>query len=293
MKLGGAVALCCALIGSQAWASEKPEWNYLYRLSGQGRNAYVLGGGHVGFPAVGSGLSACVRSAADKADVLVLEGNLLDIMSSAAAAQKTLPLLSKAMEGLSVEEQIKVRSLIVPLKPEQVSVLVGDQLVLSIALRPLLGAAPSKAAGADIPLFAEAVRATKRIGALESAEDQESVLAKVPIPVWQAALSQHLALIGDAEKAKAHWNAIKAMARAIMLGNEAEILRTRQQAESGWETFMTEERNPQLAERIDQMLGRLDKASVFFALGGAHLAGPGGVVARLRERGYILEQICK
>lgn len=293
MKIVSLVALCCVLICSPVWASEKLEWNYLYRLSGLGRNAYVLGGGHVGFPAVGSGLSACVRSAADKTDVLVLEGNLLDIMSGGAALQKTLPLLSKAMEGLSGDEQLKLRSLLAPFKPEQVSVMVGDQLVLSKALGSFFGAAPSMAAGTDVPLFAEAVRATKRIGALESADDQVTVLAKVSIQAWQTSLSQHLALVGDADKAKAHGNAIKAMARAIMLGNESEILRTRQQAEAGWETFMTEERNPQLAERIDQMLGRLDKASVFFAMGGAHLAGPGGVVARLRERGYTLEQICK
>lgn len=158
---------------------------------------------------------------------------------------------------------------------------------LTLAVAPLMKAGLDPAAGVDKQLQAQMTRAGKPVHGLETAEQQIRFLADLPEPLQIAFLRDTLR---DVEKDKAELlSLIDAWKRgdvAAIAKLENDELKTKEPAL--YQKLLVQ-RNQDWAARIKDML-RQPGATVFVAVGAAHLAGPNSVQAQLAKIGVVAQQ---
>ncbi|RUL80043.1 TraB/GumN family protein [Dyella choica] len=158
---------------------------------------------------------------------------------------------------------------------------------LTLAVAPLMKAGLDPAAGVDKQLQAQMTHTGKPVHGLETAEQQIRFLADLPNSLQLAFLRDTLR---DVEKDKAE---LLSLVDAWKSGDVAAIAKLENDELKTQEPVLYQkllvQRNQDWAARIKDML-RQPGATVFVAVGAAHLAGPDSVQAQLAKIGVTAQQ---
>lgn len=145
-----------------------------------------------------------------------------------------------------------------------------------------------KSEGLDVHFSDEAQKAHKPIAALETADAQLKLLGSLSDELQDKLL---LTALLDAKKAEATLNATLAAWQAGDADAMAKVItqdfKDHPSLQPLMQTFF-DDRNEAMAQKLDEFLHT--PKTYFVAVGAGHLVGPQGIVAKLRERGYAIEQ---
>lgn len=272
----------------------------LWRIEAEGApDSFLFGTMHVSDPRVVR-LSDPVRAAFDAAETVVIETtDILDQskMMAALAARPDLMMFTDGttlFSGMSDEDRKAVEDALEKrgIPPISVAKMKPWMIAAMVAL-PACELA-RKAAGApvlDVMLAEEAQAAGKPLEGLETVMDQLAAMASLPMDFHVRGLVDTLKL-GDAVD-----DVIETMISLYLDGETAmfwpffRATLPSEDAEGGFAIFeeaMVTARNRTMADEAARFL---DAGGAFVAVGALHLAGPEGVVALLRDKGYSVSPV--
>jgi uncharacterized protein YbaP (TraB family) len=157
---------------------------------------------------------------------------------------------------------------------------------ITISFLPFLSAGMKPELGIDQYFMDKAKKAKKPIEQAESVDFQFNLLASASDAEALAAL--HRTLNG---KDGAGADMAKQLQESWIQGDvpQLEKLLNAERDPSGLDKKLIEDRNPHMADVAEKYLK--GPTPCFFVVGAAHLVGPQGVVALLKQRGYSVEQV--
>ena len=142
----------------------------------------------------------------------------------------------------------------------------------------------------DMVLYTKAVQQGKKTGGLETAEEQISVLADLPLEMQISLIKE--SLDNQALMEKIHERLVNAyMTRDLgdMLAlNEQAMAQTDPATRKLVDARLVTDRNQRMVER---MLPALREGAAFVAVGALHLPGTEGILRLLEERGYTVTKV--
>jgi len=148
----------------------------------------------------------------------------------------------------------------------------------------------------DMVIYKRAQQAGKKVGGLETVEEQISVFDDLTQAEQIRMLEQTLDLI-DEYKAKGK-DAIDELIQAYLSGQDKKLLDAMMESYDPNNELdrkvmkrLFTDRNERMSERIAKKLSASPGKSIFFAVGAGHLVGDQGLVALLREAGYQIERV--
>jgi len=265
-----------------------PSRGFFHEIRSDTANAYLLGSVHLSRGDV-LPMDEPIERAFERADTLVLELDLseqgrMDVMTEtlekaiyppgeslgAALDDETLELLRRRLDerGLPMAAVARFRPWLV---------------AVTLTVLELQRAGYDAEAGVDLH-FAKRAEGSKEIVGLESAAEQISIFADMTETEQVLMLQQTLESLD--ENTETLDRAMTAWRESDEEALEAEFLdplRADPRYEKLYDAVFVE-RNVRMTERLEAML-RGD-GTLFVVVGAAHLVGPDGIVARLRDAGY-------
>ncbi len=149
----------------------------------------------------------------------------------------------------------------------------------------------------DTRLYRDAVRRGKTVGGLECAEEQIAPFAALDLPRQLDLVVRSLDALDRADAA-ASAAPLEAITRAWLAGDEHEVLALTARFSGRGDALdaylvarLLDARSERMADRLAALVRRDRGRTLFAAIGAAHLAGPGGVLARLEARGLSARRI--
>ena len=273
----------------RATTRQSTDKGFIWKVEHSGRTSWVVGSLHLATPDFYP-LPASMEGAFARADTLVEE---IDVTEAASPAFVAV-VLSKGLypSGTTLESQLSKDTLtrvsnwftaagvgIAPfrqMKPWMVAI-----TVQTLALQRL-GFDPEH--GIDKHFFDASTQAGKRFMALETAAEQIDFLDRLS-PKTQDIMLRESVDSADAELAE-----IKEIAAAWRAGDAAAVerimLKGYDDAPEIYQTLLVD-RNRRWMPKIESCL---QTQSCFVVVGAAHLVGKEGLVALLRQKGYMVEQ---
>jgi uncharacterized protein YbaP (TraB family) len=282
----GAIAAALALLTPLHAAGRAFGW----KATGKGGVVYLVGSIHMLSSAMYP-LNASLESAYKDSDLLVEEvdlGQMMDpssqmqllmrgMLPSSQSLEKVLTpatyaLVSKRLEGSGAMEPLKL------LKPWMVALMIEAMEWQKAGLDPELGL--------DKHFYDEAKNDSKGVQGLETADDQLSIFDTMTMDQQDHMLAQTIKDI-DTEQAQLSkmmdaWKAgdVTSVERVVLTGlKEDPTLYQR----------LLVGRNRNWLPKIEALFVRRGHALV--VVGAAHLVGPDGLVAMLKAKGYVVEQM--
>lgn len=263
----------------------------IWRVSGTGvEPSYLMGSVHVGYPELYP-MPAIVREAYARSEILVVEADILAAPAEMAAKTAALGLYPKGqrLQDALGPEQWQAVAAAAEHVGLPLSALQGQKPWLAYSALTLSAARREgyhEAFGVDRHFLEKAHREGRAIRELEGLAHQLEVLAGIP-EALQGEMLAHSArrmLGGESgiEVLMAAWREgdMPALQGLIEAEFPAELMPLYE--------VLVAERNRAMAERLDLWLAQ--GHSLFIVVGAAHVVGPVGLVALLRERGYRLER---
>lgn len=148
----------------------------------------------------------------------------------------------------------------------------------------------------DMVLYKRAEQAGKKVGGLETIQEQISVFDDLTQDEQVRMLEQTLDLM-DEFKAKGT-DPIKELLTAYLQGDDKKLLDAMLESYDPDNDLdrkvmkrLFDDRNHRMTERIGKKLSEAPGKSIFFAVGAGHLVGDKGMVAMLRQAGYKVERV--
>jgi uncharacterized protein len=142
-----------------------------------------------------------------------------------------------------------------------------------------------KGQAVDLYFFSEAKKSGKKLLGLEKVEEQISAINSMSIEEQKKMLLE--AVEGKNGSPKSD---MKKMMKFYGKGDLEGLLRISEEADMGsnFETAFITDRNRRMADRMVPMM---EAGSTFVAIGALHLPGDEGVIALLREKGYVVKAV--
>lgn len=221
------------------------------------------------------------KQALSKSAQLVIEANILDpnintIMAKAMASDVPLSKKLSPADYHDVDSILKSKCG-VPLAPFE-----NYQLVATISLLAMKSF-PCQELKSYETTFIQTMQADKKhIGYLEGLEEQVGYLLKSYTD------KQIVEQVKAFDSSSINMNKLVAAYKAEELSTMYNLMTTPDQMDENAIHWMLELRNKNW---VDKMPGMMQQESTFFAVGGAHLAGPIGLIKLLREKGYTVTPI--
>lgn len=263
--------------------------------------SFLFGTMHVADPRV-TGLSPAAQKAFDAAETLVIETTDVLDPNKMAAALLAKPDLTMFTDGSTLAEHLSPQDEAALEKgldargiPPGAVAKMKPWVLASLISLPACELA-RKAAGAsvlDVRLAQEAKQAGKSVEGLETAVSQLEAMASLP-------LEFHLRGLLDTLKLGSRLDDITETMIVIYESGETGLFWPLFQAEmpdsaapetagySAFEETMITSRNRGMADGVAPML---DKGNAFMAVGALHLAGPEGLVALLKAKGFAVTAV--
>jgi uncharacterized protein len=263
---------------------------FLWRISKDGRSSYLYGTIHVSklewaFP--GPQMIQAIR----QTDSIALELNLLDPEAMRQLSQGMLdnpatPLPPKLQARVARQAKASCVPLaqITPLRPE------FQAITLTVMALKKQGLDPTY--GADMVLAGVASSSKKPLQAIESVDDQLSLMTLSSREEALAAVEEGLALLEDGTaqvllaKLAQSWadSDYPTMSSYASWCNCLNTAKERADLKR-----LLGDRNPAMAARIDTLHG--DGRRIFAAVGSLHMIGADGLPALMEKRGYTVQKI--
>jgi uncharacterized protein YbaP (TraB family) len=272
----------------QAAQQQARDRGFLWRVTRDGRSAWLFGTIHLGRP-MWLFHGPQVRQALAASDTLALEidvGDTAALMQAAAAAPSAGPLPAALHQRL--ERQAVAACLPPQLLAQQHPMLQLTTLAVMAARWDGLDAAY----GQEFLLTAHARAARLPVVALETPARQMQALIPPAGTPLEDLISRGLDQLEQGVMRRITARLVAAWERGDLAELEdyerwCECVASAE--ERALMRRLNDERNPAMAERIDAL--HRDGKRVFVALGALHMTGPQGLPRLLRERGYSVERV--
>lgn len=278
-NITAATLVITGLFAGKASAQDK---SLLWEVSGNGlaKPSYLYGTIHM-ICENDFKVTEKTKQALHQSEQLVIEANILDpnintIMAKAMATDVPLSKRLSAADYHIVDSILKVKCG-VPLAPFE-----NYQLVAAISLLAMKSF-PCKELKSYETTFIEMTQADKKnIGYLEGLEEQVGYLLKSYTD------KQVVDQVKAFDSSNINTDKLVAAYKAENLNDMYALLTTPDQMDKNAIHWMLEVRNKNWVEKMPAMM---KQESTFFAVGGAHLGGPIGLIKLLREKGYTVKPI--
>ena len=283
----------------------------LWRVERDGVASHLFGTMHVTDPRVTT-LSPTVRDLVANASTVALElGELADPQAMQAAAMRAMPKMLY-MDGTTLDEHLGEADLAAlrartesPAMPWNVTQIMRPWVVMGALSLPRCETAKQQAGRPvlDQLLAERAEAAGVPVVGLETLGEQADFMLGLPEPLMVQSLvdvlrmgpamddmfETTLALYETGETALL-WSMVRDPALPQMIGLSATADEAARRAEgyAAFQATLLDERNRNMAERMDPYLA---KGGAFVAVGALHLPGEQGLVALLRERGWTVTRV--
>jgi uncharacterized protein len=264
--------------------------SFLWKVHAGSKVLYLAGSVHA-LGADAYPLSATYESAFAAAGTLVEEINLAEAEQLAAAPillAKGLYTDGRTFEGIVTKDTAMLvanRLKDTGIPPEMIRLMKPWMVMLMITAMEAQKAGLDAALGLDKYFFDKAKAAGKPVLALETAESQIDRFDKMPEALQEQMLRSTLT---ELEVAR---NSVAAMISAWRTGDAAALEKMALSSFEGYRgayTSLIVERNHNWVPQIEACLSKPQPCLV--VVGAAHLVGPDGLLALLKQKGYRLEQ---
>lgn len=287
---GGAQAACPPVptppsaAQDAAWAARAPDRGPLWRLSRDGRSSYLFGTLHVG-KADWAYPGPALRRAWQETEVLAVELDPADVGPALAALPPAAPL--PAPLARRVEAQARAACLPPAALATLPAMLQLSTLMLLEARRDGFDAR----FGQDLMLLARARAEGRPVQSLESLDEQLAAMEPTAAELPEVADGLLRQLQSGAQRAPLRRLA-QAWAQADLktLADYPRWCRCADTpAERAWLRRVNDDRNLQLAARIDAL--HAGGQAVLVAVGALHMSGPQALQRLLAQRGFTVETV--
>ena len=256
-----------------------------------GSNAFVFGTIHLEDPRL-TALPVAVAAALDSCDAFIAEVPL-----DPAALERSMPFI--LLDGEQTLADVLPESTYVRTERylaahhfdiDALSRFDVWMLAATLPLLDVLGGVPL-----DQTLYTRCADQGKRVGGLETIEEQLQILDSLDLPEEIHLLELTLDLLEEQGEDVAY---VERLLQLYLAGNEEDLLAflfeigpTDDAVVQKYMDRLLHQRNRLMAERIAAELRREPQTAYFFALGAGHLGGPDGVLARLRLLGFDVVRV--
>jgi uncharacterized protein len=148
--------------------------------------------------------------------------------------------------------------------------------------------------GLDTEIMMAARFLGKATASLETPQEQFEFFRSMTPPMHAQQIGAALATLGSRDELSQSGHMLLKLVQYAATGDEEALLESLGQLGDSGEYMEATifKRNASQAEKIDLMMQSAAQKPIFFALGALHLAGAGGVPARLAARGYAVQRVC-
>lgn len=267
----------------KAWLPKAPDRGLLWRISRGGHSSYLYGTLHVGKPdwAVPG---PALRAAWDDTEVLAVELDPADVGPALAALPRPAPL----PEALARRVEAQARATCLP--PGALAALPGMLQLSTLMLMELRRDGFDAGFGQDVVLMARAQAEGRPVQSLETVEEQLGALDA----------GEQQAELLDASLRQLQQGRVRGPMRRLAAAWSQGDLRTLADyprwcacadtpAERAWLKRVNDDRNTQLAARIDALHAAGQRLLV--AVGALHMSGPEALPRLLAARGFEVQPL--
>jgi uncharacterized protein YbaP (TraB family) len=268
-----------------AWAAKAPDRGPLWRISRGGHSSYLFGSLHIG-KADWAYPGPSLRKAWEETEVLAVELDPADVGPALAALQQQAEPLPPALA-----KRLDTQARAACLPPGALAALPAMLQLSTLTLMEARRDGFDVLFGQDLMLLARAKADGRPVQSLESVQEQLAALAptdaELPSVVdgtlrqlQRGRMRAPLRKLADA------WSRgdLKALGDYSRWCGCADS-----RAERAWLKRVNDDRNVQLAERIDALHGAGQRLLV--AVGALHMSGPQALTRLLAERGFTVEAL--
>jgi len=272
-----------------------PPRGLFYKISKNGRTAYLFGTIHVGTPDFFPLDMATTQALVQSSELVVeLDPTQTDKMQAAMQRYALIPASQRQDARLPplLRQRLQVQADALKMSPEMGETMKPWMSALSLIIGSMQKSGFSPEYAADIYLIGLAQGLNKPIAELESIDSQLQLFDTLPRKAQLVFLDETLTLLENGQMQSDTQALIDAW-----LNNDAPLLhklslksfRESPNSASWMKKKLFSERNQLMAQKIDQMLnaGR----SPFVAVGSLHLTGEEGLPALLKKRGYRITNL--
>lgn len=272
-----------------------PPRGLLYKITKNGRTAYLFGTVHVGTPDFFPLDMATTQALAQSSELVVeLDPTQTDKMQAAMQRYAVIP--PSQRRDAQLPPALKQR-LLVQANALNMSTEIGETLkpwmsALSLVIGSLQKSGYSPEYAADLYLIGLARGLNKPIAELESIDSQLQLFDSLPRQAQLAFLDETLTLLESGQMVADTQALIDAWLKsdASMLHTlSLKSFRENPRSATWMKKKLFSERNQLMAQKIDHMLNK--GSSPFIAVGSLHLTGEEGLPALLKKQGYRITSL--
>lgn len=272
-----------------------PPRGLLYKITKNGRTAYLFGTVHVGTPDFFPLDMATTQALAQSSELVVeLDPTQTDKMQAAMQRYAVIPPSQRRDAQLppALKQRLLVQANALNMSSEIGETLKPWMSALSLVIGSLQKSGYSPEYAADLYLIGLARGLNKPIAELESIDSQLQLFDSLPRQAQLAFLDETLTLLESGQMVADTQALIDAWLKsdASMLHTlSLKSFRENPRSATWMKKKLFSERNQLMAQKIDHMLNK--GSSPFIAVGSLHLTGKEGLPALLKKQGYRITSL--
>jgi uncharacterized protein len=275
--------------------------NYIYEVvSEQGHTAYVFGSSHLSPSKAPVQLGACTKKLLAASETVVIESDPVSSRQYMDGRPTTLP-MSQVLPLLTDAQMQQLHQWVYGVtahNPDtRLAPLDAFEVIKHLSARQTR-LRQAQVGWSEHGLDTEIMMAARFLGkattSLETPQEQFAFFRSMTPPMHAHQIGAALATLSSREELVQSGHTLVKLVQYAAIGDEEALLESvGMLGDSGDYLEATVfKRNASQAEKIDHLVHSAAKKPIFFALGALHLAGEGGVPARLAARGYDVRRVC-
>lgn len=295
-----AFSLWCSAFDAPAQTPATPA-NYVYALaSPAGAQAYIFGSSHLSPSKAPVQLGDCTKALLARSATVVIESDALKSRQYMDGRPPTVP-MAQVLPLLSDTQMQQLHQWVYGVSTHNPDTRLAPLDAFDVITH--LSARQSRLRqtqvgwaehGLDTEVMMAARFLGKATGSLETPQEQFAFFRSMTPPVHAQQIGAALATLGSRDQLVNSAHGLLKLVQYAAQGDEEALLESVGQLGDSADYLEATvfRRNPSQTEKIDRMLQGNAKQPIFFALGALHLAGDGGVPARLAAKGYDVRRVC-
>ena len=275
--------------------------NYVYLVvSPQGHKAYVFGSSHLSPSKAPVQLGLCTKKLLTASATVVIESDPMSARQYMDGRPSTLP-MSQVLPLLTDTQMQQLHQWVYGVtshNPDtRLAPLDAFEVISHLSARQTR-LRQAQVGWSDHGLDTEIMMAARFLGketaSLETPQEQFAFFRSMTPPMHAQQIGAALATLSSRDELTQSGHMLLKLVQYAATGDEEALLESvGMLGDSGDYLEATVfKRNASQAEKIDQLVQSAAQKPIFFALGALHLAGEGGVPARLAARGYEVRRVC-
>ncbi len=286
---------------NQAGTQSLTPANYIYKVvSAEGHTAYLFGSSHLSPSNAPVQLGSCTKQLLSASATVVIESDPISSRQYMDGRPSTLP-MSQVLPLLTDTQMQQLHQWVYGVtshNPDtRLAPLDAFEVIRHLSARQTR-LRQAQVGWSEHGLDTEIMMAARFLGkattSLETPQEQFAFFRSMTPPMHAQQIGAALATLSSRDELSQSGHMLLKLVQYAAVGDEEALLESvGMLGDSGDYLEATVfKRNASQAEKIDQLLQSAAQKPIFFALGALHLAGEGGVPARLAARGHDVRRVC-